>query len=339
MGIRCKTKKVVSNTLSSKGPDPGPCSIEQYVAKKDRFRVAPGNKIPVSWPHDDKTRPFTDRQGMFDDALEDSTIDALKKFGIECRRTDVKKLTQRGFPAAEERTVVIVTRETETDTTRWQEAVDYINEIIKDAAAQAGTTMGVELENSFERYYDISSAIRPGTSIHKSFLQIEHVVEAEVRKSCSGRWTSIAYHNRRHKFANSANIGFPSLTGVVKQPTVIVFVTPGSVAHWGKVETQIRHAIEAVPFEEDVEIALEILPGFNVPSTGPSTAYTPTTSRHTFASGSSAATISAFWSLVGNSINPHFTSGHGLVTRGLAYVNGAVWGGEEVGALVMGKVK
>ncbi|OBT70669.1 hypothetical protein VF21_10319 [Pseudogymnoascus sp. 05NY08] len=287
MGIRCKTRKLVSNTSSSKDPDPklihlsaaGPCSIEQYVAKKDRFRVAPTNKIPVSWPHDDKTRSFTDRQGVFDDALEDSTRDALKKFGIECRRTDVKKLTQRGFPEAEERTVVIQTRETQTDTTRWQEAVDCINEIINDAAAQAGTTMGVELESPYQWYYDISSAISPGTSIHKASLQIEHVVEAEVRKSCSGLWKSIAYHNRQHKLADSANIGFPSLTGVVK-PTVIVFVTPGSMAHWGEVEAQIRRAIEAIRFEGDVEIALEILPGFNTPSTRSSTEYTPTTSRH-----------------------------------------------------------
>ncbi|OBT97771.1 hypothetical protein VE01_04960 [Pseudogymnoascus verrucosus] len=59
MTIHCKTRKLVSNTSSSKSPDLGPCSIEQYVAKKDRFRFAPTNKIPVSWPHDDKTRPFT----------------------------------------------------------------------------------------------------------------------------------------------------------------------------------------------------------------------------------------------------------------------------------------
>lgn len=71
-----------------------------------------------------------------------------------------------------------------------------------------------------------------------------------------------------------------SIIDVVEQPTVIVFVTPGSMAHWGEVETQIRQAIEAVPFEEDVEISLEILPGFNVPSIRPSTAYTPTTNKH-----------------------------------------------------------
>ncbi|KFY75029.1 hypothetical protein V499_04984 [Pseudogymnoascus sp. VKM F-103] len=281
MTIHCKTRKLVSNTLSSKSPDLGPCSIEQYVAKKARFRVAPTNRIPVSWPHDDKThRPSTDRYGVFDNDLEEITKDALEKFGIEYRSAAVKKLTPQGFPAAEERTVIILTRETETDTTRWQEAVDYINEIIKDAAAQAGKKMDVELENYFESYYDISSAIRPGTSIHKSFLQIEHVVETEVRRSCSGLWTSIAYHNRRHKFADSINVGFLSLTGVVEQPTVIVFVTPGSMAHWGEVEAQICQAIEAAPFEEDVEIALEILPGFNVPSIGPSAAYTPTTSKH-----------------------------------------------------------
>ncbi|KFZ15271.1 hypothetical protein V501_02785 [Pseudogymnoascus sp. VKM F-4519 (FW-2642)] len=259
MTIHCKTRKLVSKNLSSKGPDLGPCSIEQYVAKKDCFRFAPTNKTPVSWPHDDKTRPFMDdRYGAFDNALDNITRNALKEFGIRRCNTVVKKLTQRGFPAAEERTVIVLTVGTETDTTRWQEAVDCINEIINDAAAQVGETMGVELESPSQRYYDISSAISPGTSVHKLFLQIEHVVEAEVRKSCSGLWTSIAYHNRYNKF--SGNVG--------------------SIAHWGEVETQLRRAIEAVPFEEEVEIALEVLPGFNIPSTAPSTAYSPTTSHH-----------------------------------------------------------
>lgn len=217
---------------------------------------------------------------MFDNALDKITRDPLKKFGIKSCNTVVKKLTQRGFPAAEERTVIILTQGKETDTTRWQEAVDCINEIIKDAAAQAGKKMGVELENPAKKYYDISSAISPGTSVHKSFLQIEHVVEAEMKDLCSGLWTSIAYHNRYSKF--SGDVGFEELTPVefVEQPTVIVFVAPGSLAHWGEVETQIRRAIEAVPFEEDVEIALEILPGFNTPSTRPSTADTLTTSKH-----------------------------------------------------------
>ncbi|OBT86946.1 hypothetical protein VE02_04403 [Pseudogymnoascus sp. 03VT05] len=214
MGIRCKTRKLVSNTLSSEGPDPGLCSIEQYLAKKDRFQVAPTNKIPVSWPHDDKTRPLSDRYGVFDNALD-----------------IVKILTQRGFPAAEERTVIVLTLWPEKDTARWQEAVDCINEIIKDAAARASTTMGVELESPSQRYYDISSAISPGTSVHKFFLQIEPVVEAEVKKLCSGLWTSIAYHNRYNKF--SGNVGYDELIQIefVEQPTVIIFVAPGSLAH------------------------------------------------------------------------------------------------------------
>lgn len=203
---------------------------------------------------------------MFDNDLDGITRNALKKFGIRRCNTVVKKLTQRGFPAAEEPTVIFLTVGTATDTIRWQEAVDCVNEIIKDAAAQAGETMGVELQSPSQRYYDISSAISPGTSVHKVFLEIEPVVEAEVKKGCSGLWTSIAYHNRYNKFAGDVGIGEITPIEFVEQPTVIVFVVPGSLAHWGEVEAQIRHAIEAVPFEEDIESALEILPGFNTPS-------------------------------------------------------------------------
>ncbi|KAL5350771.1 hypothetical protein ACLOAV_004340 [Pseudogymnoascus australis] len=250
MGIRCMTRKLVSTYLSPGDLDLGPCSIEQYVAKKDPFRVAPTGKIPVSWPHDDKTHHFTgDRYTVFNEALEDS------------------------FPAAEDQTVIFFTLDTETDTSRWQEAVDYIYEMVNEAAAKAGKTMGVELENPFNSCTDISSTICPGTSLYRSLLQIEPVVLAEVRKLCPGVWTSIAYHNRQNKFAVTVGVG-------IQQPTVIVYVMPGSLASWGEVEAHIRRAIEAVPVEEDVEIALDILPGFNNPSTAPSKAYTPTTSHH-----------------------------------------------------------
>ncbi|ELR06122.1 hypothetical protein GMDG_01996 [Pseudogymnoascus destructans 20631-21] len=130
----------------------------------------------------------------------------LKLFSIEWDWMCVQNLYQRGFPEAAE-DISMQTRD--TDTTRWQEAVDYIYEMVKDAAA--------------------------------------------------------------HKFSDIDDI---------ERPTVIVFVAPGSLAHWAEVEAQIHQTIEAVPFEGDVEIALEILPSFNVPSTGPSTADTPTTSKH-----------------------------------------------------------
>ncbi|KFY79165.1 hypothetical protein V498_08984, partial [Pseudogymnoascus sp. VKM F-4517 (FW-2822)] len=278
MGIRCMTRKLVSTSVStylSPGDlDLGPCSIEQYVAKKDPFRVAPTGKIPVSWPHDDKTRPFTgDRYTVFNEALEDSTWAVLKRSGIKLCTTAVKKLTPQGFPLAEDQTVIFLTLNTETDTSRWQEAVDYIYEMVNEAAAKAGKTMSVELQNRFKSYTDISWAICPGTALYRSLLQIEPVVLAEVRKLCSGVWTSIAYHNRQNKSAAAVGVG-------IQQPTVIVYVMPGSLASWGEVEAHIRRAIEAVPVEEDVEIAPDILPGFNNLSTAPSKAYTPTTSHH-----------------------------------------------------------
>ncbi|OAF62008.1 hypothetical protein VC83_01509 [Pseudogymnoascus destructans] len=219
MGIRCKTRRLVSNTLFSKGPisKAGSCSIEQYAAKKDPFRVGPTGKIPTPWPYGRKVEAFQYRVGLdvYDKALEKRVLNALNKFGIQFSTAGVQNLYQRGFPEAAE-DISMQTRD--TDTTRWQEAVDYIYEMVKDAAAV-------------------------------------RIATAEVGE---------------HKFSDIDDI---------ERPTVIVFVAPGSLAHWAEVEAQIHQTIEAVPFEGDVEIALEILPSFNVPSTGPSTADTPTTRK------------------------------------------------------------
>lgn len=57
------------------------------------------------------------RYDVFDHALEDRTREALKKFGIKPNSTSIHKLTQRGFPIAEEYTVSIATKLNQTDTT------------------------------------------------------------------------------------------------------------------------------------------------------------------------------------------------------------------------------
>ncbi|KFZ17213.1 hypothetical protein V502_04691 [Pseudogymnoascus sp. VKM F-4520 (FW-2644)] len=221
--------------------------------QKGSFRFVPTNKIPVSWPYDHK--PGACNYGLVDEALQYRILEALKEFEIKFHYMNVQRLSQRGVPETEEDTIVIGTRD--TDTTRWQEATNYIYGIVKKAAARIGTTMNVEIENPFGIYSDLSSPIMPDTAVHRCFSRIQSVVEAEVRRNCPDMCTSIAYHNRQHKVPTIDN---------TKQPTVIIFVAPGSYAYWAVVEAQIRQSIEAVHFKEDVEIALEILPGFNIPS-------------------------------------------------------------------------
>ena len=114
----------------------GPCSIELYVAKKDPFRFVPTNKIPVSWPYGHK--PSACNYGLVDDeALQYKILEALKEFDIKFHYMNVQRLPQRGVPETEEYTIVIGTRD--TDTTRWQEATNYIYGIVKKAAARIGT--------------------------------------------------------------------------------------------------------------------------------------------------------------------------------------------------------
>ena len=99
---------------------------------------------------------------VFDDDndLVDRTQDVLEKFGVKFCNTSDQKWAQRGFREAGEHQLVLSTRETET--TRWQEAVDNIYTMANDAAAQLGNTMGVELVNPHRGYFDVSSAIEIG---------------------------------------------------------------------------------------------------------------------------------------------------------------------------------
>lgn len=269
--------------------------------KKDPFRVALTNKIPISWPYD--STPGASKSDVVDEALQRKILEALKKFEIKFYSMTVQKLWQRGLPETGEDTIIIRTRD--TDTTHWQTAVNHIYGIgkkdaayadiirwgeatyyhfgmVRKAAARAGTRMGVEIQNPVRRYSDLSSPIMPGTAAHRCFSRIQPIAEAEVRRNCSNMCTSIAYHNRQHKVPT---------TDSIKQPTVIVYVAPGSFAHWAVVEAHIQQAIEAIPFKEDVEIALEILPGFNIPS---ATGHATTTFHPQFQQGPvPAPTLSA----------------------------------------------
>ncbi|KFY47122.1 hypothetical protein V494_00166 [Pseudogymnoascus sp. VKM F-4513 (FW-928)] len=269
MGIRCKNREAA--------PRVAPCSIEHYVAKKDPFRVAPTNQLPTSWPFNIKHEPGNprvDRGELFYGTLEHRVRDTLGRFGINVTSIAVPYLHPRGFPDAAQHILAILTPD--TDTSHWQEAVDEIYEIVSAAAAQDGTRMSVMLENHHMSYSDISIVVAaPRADVMLAFISIEAAVEAAVQQSCPDAWTSIAYHYRKHKCTGHGNGN-----GNGPFPTVIVFVMSGSEARWSEVEAQIRGAIEAVPFPVDVELGLEILPGFSSPATAPSTEHVPTTKHH-----------------------------------------------------------
>ena len=165
-----------------------------------------------------------------------------------------QKLLQTGFPDTAKDTLVIST--SNTDTTRWEEAANHIYDMVDKAAAPAGIKMEVEIQNPSEMYDDVSVLIRDD-NICRVLDMIESALTAEAKKNCRPSLTSIAYHCCKRRFPeNREDPG---------QPTILIFVDPGSIAVWGQIEERICRAIEEAPCPDNVEIALEILIGFNIP--------------------------------------------------------------------------
>ncbi|KFY83830.1 hypothetical protein V500_09868 [Pseudogymnoascus sp. VKM F-4518 (FW-2643)] len=254
MGLVCKKRKIVSSSSSHGHFDPttNACSIELYVANKEPFRIAPTSRIPVPQPFD--SGKCSEEACNIEEDLYDSIVDAAKSFGITCRSMSTQRLWKTGSSDTAKYTLVIST--SNTDTTRWEEAANHIYEIVDKAATSDGIKMEVEIQNPSEMYDDVSSPIRDD-DICRVLDMIEPVFTAEAEKNCRPSLTSIAYHCRKRRFPeNREDPG---------QPTILIFVNPGSMGVWGQIEERICRAIEEVPCPDNAEVALEILIGFNIP--------------------------------------------------------------------------
>lgn len=164
-----------------------------------------------------------------------------------------QELWQTGFPDTAKDTLVIST--SNTNTTQWKEAATHIYDMLEKVAAPTGIKMEVEIQNPNEMYSDSSSPIRD--DICRVHGIVDPALTAEVEKNCGPSWTRIAYHCRKRRFPeNREDPG---------QPTILIFVNPGPMAVWGQIEERICRAIEESPCPDNVEIALEILIGFNIP--------------------------------------------------------------------------
>jgi hypothetical protein len=218
-----------------------------YNALKDPYRAAPENKIPVPLPHE-TTRASPMAEKILDE-LDDPIREVLKECGVKVVfHMRAERLWQRGFPERAKDTVIITTHD--TDAVRWKAAAQCVFEIVQERASPAGLQMRVEIRNPELMYNDESEIVRRDTPALRTFQLIEPYVEAQVEKH-SVQWTSIAYHNRHRRFQSTP------LT-----PTVIIFVRPGSRHIWSLVEEQIRKEIVSVSVPDDVEVNVEILPGF-----------------------------------------------------------------------------
>ncbi|OBT63661.1 hypothetical protein VE03_06123 [Pseudogymnoascus sp. 23342-1-I1] len=234
MGVVCKKRKIVSSISSPEHFDPttGACSIELYLANKEPFRVAPTSRIPVPQPYD--SEKCSEKACNVEEDLHDSIVEVANSFGITCQSMSIVKLWERGLPNTAKDTLVIST--SDTNTTRWEEAANYIYNMLEKAASSAGIKMEVEIQNPNEMYNDVSVPIRDD-DICRVLDIIKPALMAEVDKNCGTSWTSIAYHCRKRRFPeNREDPG---------QPAIIIFVNPGSMAPWGQVEERTADIIDS----------------------------------------------------------------------------------------------
>jgi hypothetical protein len=227
----------------------GASSIEYFVARKDPFRQAPSNEIPVPYPFDN--HPASQEVHDIVKSKRRSYEKVLEEFSITLRQVSVQTLNRRGFPSKKKNMLIILTRDENTEC--WEQAATVIQGVIENAAGPAGLKIGVEIRNQEKMYFDASSIIRPDTDIHRALMQVQPIVSAQVKKSCPGYWKTIEYHMRG-----------PRLRASDRKPTVIITVKPGTRHLWQTVESQIEEAIKSVNL--DLEINLEIMPGLFRPS-------------------------------------------------------------------------
>jgi hypothetical protein len=225
----------------------GACSIEFFLASKDPFRVAPGNKIPCTWRYEIH-RASNQAQELLK-SLENEYKKVLQISNIQLHYTRVLALCPKGFDDPPQDTLLIVSKD--LDTSHWKVAATEIQEIINRATVKVNRDLSIQVEirNEELMYQDVHHVIRPGTVEQSACREIEDAVLDQVRKSCDGAWTTIGFWMR----------GQRDQTEGLKL-TIIICIKQHTKGLWSMVEDEIAEALQ--PFQSnDVDIHIELLPG------------------------------------------------------------------------------
>lgn len=128
-------------------------------------------------------------------------------------------------------------------------AASDIYQMVETAAASAHIEMRIEIQNPEKMYQDVSHFVRDEATLD-TMTKIQPIVKHTVMEHCPGKWTSIAYHNRGPRYGN-----------IDQRPTVVVFITPGSIYSWEQFEERIFNVVQSARLPDEVELSVEILPG------------------------------------------------------------------------------
>jgi hypothetical protein len=229
----------------------GLCSIDFYMAAKDPYRVAPGNKIPVPWPYH-MSRASDDAVAIAD-AVQNDYKKVLADFSINLQDTRVRGLCPRGYFEPQD-TLIINTHD--EDFHRWKEAATVIQWILDSATSRrdSGHKLRVEIRNDTKLFRDVSSIIKPNSLAHKACMQVESAVYEKVKQSCPGQWRIISYHMRGPALQPADD----------RKPTIMVGIVPGARSFWALIEHQIIETVESAN-SLSVKLHVELVPGCVVP--------------------------------------------------------------------------
>jgi hypothetical protein len=238
---------MVSDPVTNMPIVTGACSIEFFVAAKDPFRAAPGNKIPFPWPYQ-FSRPSSQARDLLE-SLENEYKKVLQDNNIQLRHTAVMSLCRKGEHDPPRDTLLIFSED--IDTKNWKGAATEIQEIIDRASRKlnGNPTIRVEIRNEDMMYKDVSSIIKPQTVEQRACMEIEDAVQEQVKRSCPGDWTFIGYFMR----------GKTGQMETSRKLTLIVGIKPRKRSLWGVVEEQIDEAVKSVK-KSDIDIHIELFP-------------------------------------------------------------------------------
>jgi hypothetical protein len=221
------------------------CSIEEFVASKDSFRVAPFGFIPTPYPFQSL---ICSRKALdADKAVESQYMNILQKYSIK----DTSILLRAMWPKCSSPLEAIDTFIVETsdiDNSKWQEAASEILLVFYAAGLLPGE-INIEISNPAKMIRNRSRILPDDQQLLSAIVEIEPRVYEIVRNELPGIWTSIAYHMRGSSDDESE-----------MKPTVMIICKPGARHHFEKTEASIMAVIHSEKYQQ-FSLQVELIPG------------------------------------------------------------------------------
>lgn len=230
-----------SNSSSNNSPAAAMCTIEEFLALKDKFCVAPQGSIPL---------PRGVRYGR----CSESTISTVHRIRPEIEEVlrilqingepELRAITSANYTDTE--LLFIETRD--DDPSNWKAAANSIQQLLARNQLPS-TKIHVEIRNSARMWADRSFVINSvdDREALACIFEVEDQVAATAERALAGIITSIRWHMR-------------GVQGGHMKPTAIVTVDPSSHAVFQEAEEKISEQLHS-PRYPHVNLYLEILPG------------------------------------------------------------------------------